>query len=104
MRLVEFGKRLAPKSRGHRAAAGVTRADEKNRRDRGEELIRFGLRDLSDLPKIEEMAEALGFEVPAGLSGPSLASGGTLSFPSSCSGPVTKTTATAPRSRACSTL
>src|ERR1700681_137031 len=31
-------------------------------------LIRFGLRDLSDLPKIEEMAEALGFEVPAGLS------------------------------------
>jgi segregation and condensation protein B len=33
-------------------------------------LIRFGLRDLSDLPKIEEMAEALGFEVPAGLSQP----------------------------------
>jgi segregation and condensation protein B len=31
-------------------------------------LIRFGLRDLSDLPKIEEMAEALGFEVPAGLT------------------------------------
>jgi hypothetical protein len=36
-------------------------------------LIRFGLRDLSDLPKVEEMAEALGFEVPAGLTqqGPS---------------------------------
>ena len=33
-------------------------------------LIRFGLRDLTDLPKIEEMAEALGFEVPAGLSQP----------------------------------
>jgi segregation and condensation protein B len=31
-------------------------------------LIRFGLRDLTDLPKVEEMAEALGFEVPAGLS------------------------------------
>jgi segregation and condensation protein B len=31
-------------------------------------LIRFGLRDLTDLPKIEEMAEALGFEVPAGLT------------------------------------
>ena len=31
-------------------------------------LIRFGLRDLSDLPKIEEMAEALGFDVPAGLA------------------------------------
>ena len=34
-------------------------------------LIRFGLRDLTDLPKVEEMAEALGFEVPAGLSQPS---------------------------------
>jgi segregation and condensation protein B len=34
-------------------------------------LIRFGLRDLTDLPKIEEMAEALGFEVPAGLTRPS---------------------------------
>ncbi|MBI3265010.1 MAG: SMC-Scp complex subunit ScpB [Acidobacteria bacterium] len=30
-------------------------------------LIRFGLRDLTELPKIEEMAEALGFELPAGL-------------------------------------
>jgi segregation and condensation protein B len=28
-------------------------------------LIRFGLRDLSDLPKIEDMASALGFEAPA---------------------------------------
>ena len=27
-------------------------------------LIRFGLKDLSDLPRIEERAEALGFEVP----------------------------------------
>ncbi len=36
-------------------------------------LIRFGLRDLTDLPKVEEMAEALGFEVPAGLSTPSQA-------------------------------
>jgi segregation and condensation protein B len=34
-------------------------------------LIRFGLRDLTDLPKVEEMAEALGFDVPAGLSQPS---------------------------------
>jgi segregation and condensation protein B len=34
-------------------------------------LIRFGLRDLTDLPRIEEMAEALGFDVPAGLSQPS---------------------------------
>jgi segregation and condensation protein B len=30
-------------------------------------LIRFGLKELNDLPKIEEMAEALGFDVPAGL-------------------------------------
>ena len=27
-------------------------------------LIRFGLNDLSDLPKVEDMAEALGLEVP----------------------------------------
>jgi segregation and condensation protein B len=31
-------------------------------------LIRFGLRDLSDLPKMEDMAEVLGFEAPAGLA------------------------------------
>jgi segregation and condensation protein B len=30
-------------------------------------LIRFGLKDLSDLPRIEDMAEALGFDPPAGL-------------------------------------
>jgi segregation and condensation protein B len=30
-------------------------------------LIRFGLKDLSDLPKIEDMAEALGFDPPARL-------------------------------------
>ena len=36
-------------------------------------LIRFGLRDLDDLPKIEDMAEVLGFEAPIGLAeaGPS---------------------------------
>ncbi|MBM3779712.1 MAG: SMC-Scp complex subunit ScpB [Acidimicrobiia bacterium] len=28
-------------------------------------LIRFGLKDLSDLPRIEDMAEALGFDPPA---------------------------------------
>jgi segregation and condensation protein B len=27
-------------------------------------LIRFGLNDLADLPKVEDMAEALGFEAP----------------------------------------
>jgi segregation and condensation protein B len=31
-------------------------------------LIRFGLKDLSDLPRIEDMAEALGFDPPAGLT------------------------------------
>ena len=30
-------------------------------------LIRFGLKDRNDLPKIEDMAEALGFDPPAGL-------------------------------------
>ena len=28
-------------------------------------LIRFGLRDLADLPKIEDMVQALGFDPPA---------------------------------------
>ena len=27
-------------------------------------LERFGLNDLSDLPKVDEMADALGFELP----------------------------------------
>ena len=31
-------------------------------------LVRFGLNDLNDLPKVEDMAEALGFEPPAGLT------------------------------------
>jgi segregation and condensation protein B len=30
-------------------------------------LDRFGLRDLTDLPKVEDMADALGFEVPQSL-------------------------------------
>ena len=30
-------------------------------------LIRFGLNNLNDLPKVEDMAEALGFDPPAGL-------------------------------------
>jgi segregation and condensation protein B len=30
-------------------------------------LIRFGLKDLGDLPRIEDMAEALGFDPPARL-------------------------------------
>jgi len=31
-------------------------------------LIRFGLNDLSDLPRVEDMAQALGFDPPAGLA------------------------------------
>jgi segregation and condensation protein B len=31
-------------------------------------LDRFGLNDISDLPKIEDMAEVLGFEPPSGLA------------------------------------
>ena len=36
-------------------------------------LIRFGLKDLGDLPKIEDMADVLGFDAPVGLAdtGPS---------------------------------
>lgn len=33
-------------------------------------LERFGLNDISDLPKVEEMADALGFELPAALAEP----------------------------------
>jgi segregation and condensation protein B len=36
-------------------------------------LERFGLNDLSDLPKVEEMADALGFELPTALSEPTVA-------------------------------
>jgi segregation and condensation protein B len=35
-------------------------------------LERFGLNDLSDLPKVEEMSDALGFELPMGLMEPSV--------------------------------
>ena len=31
-------------------------------------LDRFGLKDLGDLPKVEDMAEALGLDVPEGLA------------------------------------
>lgn len=33
-------------------------------------LNRFGLRDLTELPKVEDMAEAFGFEPPTGLAEP----------------------------------
>jgi segregation and condensation protein B len=33
-------------------------------------LERFGLSDLTDLPKVEELADALGFELPGALSEP----------------------------------
>jgi segregation and condensation protein B len=33
-------------------------------------LERFGLNDLTDLPKVEEMSDALGFELPLGLGEP----------------------------------
>ncbi len=35
-------------------------------------LERFGLNDLSDLPKVEEMADALGFELPMALAEPTV--------------------------------
>ena len=34
-------------------------------------LNRFGLSDLTDLPKVEDMADALGLELPPGLATPS---------------------------------
>ena len=34
-------------------------------------LDRFGLKDLADLPKVEDMADVLGFEPPSGLTAPS---------------------------------
>lgn len=35
-------------------------------------LDRFGLSDLSDLPKVEELSDALGFELPTGLAEPTV--------------------------------
>ena len=35
-------------------------------------LERFGLNDIGDLPKVEEMSDALGFELPAALAEPSV--------------------------------
>lgn len=35
-------------------------------------LERFGLNDLTDLPKVEEMSDALGFELPMGLIEPTV--------------------------------
>ena len=34
-------------------------------------LERFGLNDISDLPKVDELSDALGFELPPGLAEPS---------------------------------
>lgn len=41
-------------------------------------LDRFGLKDLMDLPRVEDMADALGFEPPAGLAQQAPLAGGTL--------------------------
>ena len=35
-------------------------------------LERFGLNDLSDLPKVDDLSDALGFELPAGLAEPTI--------------------------------
>jgi segregation and condensation protein B len=35
-------------------------------------LERFGLNDLADLPKVDELSDALGFELPAGLAEPTV--------------------------------
>ena len=36
-------------------------------------LDRFGLNDLTDLPKVEDMSDALGFELPSALIEPTIA-------------------------------
>jgi segregation and condensation protein B len=38
-------------------------------------LVRLGLKDLSELPKVEDLADVLGFELPAGLAEPPQAPG-----------------------------
>ncbi|HEX5475941.1 MAG TPA: SMC-Scp complex subunit ScpB [Vicinamibacterales bacterium] len=35
-------------------------------------LERFGLNDIGDLPKVDELSDALGFELPAGLTEPTI--------------------------------
>jgi segregation and condensation protein B len=55
-------------------------------------LVRFGLNDLGDLPRIEEMADALGFEAPAGLSS------GPAAQPSLLDAPDEESRGEAPRS------
>ena len=35
-------------------------------------LERFGLNDISDLPKVDELSDALGFELPGALSEPTI--------------------------------
>ena len=49
-------------------------------------LDRFGLKDLTDLPKVEDMAEALGMDVPPGLADP-MPTGETLPFESAAAHP-----------------
>ncbi|MBI2833064.1 MAG: SMC-Scp complex subunit ScpB [Acidobacteria bacterium] len=50
-------------------------------------LVRFGLKDLGDLPKVEDMADALGFELPAGFAEPGPA-GAALPFDAGDGEPV----------------
>jgi hypothetical protein len=35
-------------------------------------LERFGLNDIGDLPKVDELSDALGFELPPGLAEPTV--------------------------------
>jgi segregation and condensation protein B len=52
-------------------------------------LERFGLSDLSDLPKVEELSDALGFELPSGLAEPTAT---TTPLPFDTDGPVDERT------------
>jgi segregation and condensation protein B len=57
-------------------------------------LDRFGLSDLGDLPKVEELSDALGFDLPGGLAEPS-ATATPLPFESEPAGAVASAGSTA---------
>ncbi len=62
-------------------------------------LERFGLNDIGDLPKVEEMSDALGFDLPMGLAEPTVMP---AALPFDSDGPTEDDTAAAPREPAAS--
>ena len=60
-------------------------------------LDRFGLNDINDLPKVEEMSDALGFELPSALMEPAVTAN-PLPFDAETAPPETEAVETAPAS------